>query len=841
MAWSRRALGFAAAALVSDVALADVEVGAFVRALGAPHDARAAARKAFGDGVSLIVQAPRGASLPDGAVRIADGVGVLDVSVERFADLAGERPDLRFGWSPPLRFLLDRADGWVSASSYRNETGLTGRGAVVGIVDSGVDPAHPDLRTADGRTRVRYLLDFSRQPAGLHAELEAELGCDGDVPCAVLAGDDIDALLANDDDSDDPRDGFGHGTHIASLAAGNGLSSDPPRFVGVAPEATLIVVRAQRPSGAIVDADVLKATRFVFERAAELGMPAVVNLSLGSDFGSHDGRSGLERGLSELVGPEHPGRAVVVAAGNSGSLYLELTPELPGPFGIHTEVHVPDGASALVPIVTPESGSRGVQGVVYAWIATRDGDQLKIGVDDNAGTVVEPVAPGNADQLDSDEATITVINQSAAPPSPIPSDSPGAVVMISGSWPSNRTFGLKIEGLASARIWVQGGGLLSPDVSLGPLLPRAQKEGTVNVPASSPDVITVGATLNRSTWTDHTGALVTVSQHGALTDPPDDTIAYFSSAGPNALGVLKPDIVAPGANVIAAMARHADPRNPASSGIFSNFELCNGFDIDCLVVDDGHAVSSGTSMAAPIVAGAVALLFERDPGLSQDSVRALLAAGARKLEGVVRIEQQVGPGGLDLMGCLEALADGALERVPGDESVLVLSSSFAHPDPTWPLQGLIELRDDEGKVADGFEPERLVIDADFASVHEGPARIAPGLVSFSLAVPAGSGGKTLRLRVAFDDAPLLARDVPVAVDRTLSRELPTARGGCNVAPPARDVPWGLGVMLAVAALVSFARSKLRQVHHRRVWFERRHVGVERVRRIDSLEMRSDHE
>jgi hypothetical protein len=193
------------------------------------------------------------------------------------------------------------------------------------------------------------------------------------------------------------------------------------------------------------------------------------------------------------------------------------------------------------------------------------------------------------------------------------------------------------------------------------------------------------------------------------------------------------------------------------------------------------------------------------------------------------------------MGCLEALADGALERVPGDESVLVLSSSFAHPDPAWPLHGLIELRDGEGKVADGFDSERLVIDADFAGLREGPTRIAPGLVSFSLAVPAGSGGKTLRLRVMFDDEPLLARDVPVAVDRTLSRELPTARGGCNVAPPARDVPWGFGAMLAVAALVSFGRSKLRQIHHRRVRLERRDVGVERVRRIDSLEMRSDHE
>lgn len=794
----------AAALLVANGALADVEAGAFLRSLPSAH-ADVVARRAFGDGVSVIVQAPRGVSLPSGTVPIAEGIGVLDVSVERLLELAREREDVRFGWSPPLHLLLDRADGWVRASSFRNETRLTGRGTVIGVIDSGVDASHPDLRAPDGRTRVRYWLDFSRAPVGLHPELEAELGCDGDVPCAVLTGDDIDALLANADASDDPRDGFGHGTHVASLAAGNGLSSDPPRFIGVAPEAELIVVRATRPSGVILDADVLRAARFVFDRAGELGLPAVVNLSLGSDFGGHDGSSGLERGLASLVGPEHPGRAIVVAAGNSAGLYADLTPELPGPFGIHTEVHVPRGASALVPIVTPGSHSRGVQGAVYAWIATRDGDDLKLGIEDSDGTVIEPLAPGSADQIESGDATVTVINQSHAPPSPIPSDAHGAVVMISGSWPSERSFGLKLEGPASARIWVQGTGQLSPDVSLGPLLPRAQKEGTVNVPASSPHVISVGATLNRSSWTDHTGETVTFSEHGSLIDAPDDTVAFFSSAGPNALGVLKPDIVAPGANVIGAMSRDADPRDPSSAGIFAGLDRCVGLDSECFVVDDGHAVSSGTSMAAPVVAGAVALLFERDPGLDQDAVRALLAAGARRLEGVVLLEQQVGPGGLDLMGALEALAAGALEHLPGSESVLVLASSFAHPDPEWPLEGRIELRDDEGRIADGFDPERLAVDADFAALRD-LRRVAPGLMAFSLRVPAGSGGKTLRLRVTFDDRAFLARDVPVAVDHSLSEELPTARGGCAFAPSKRgDLPLHLACALLVAALLRRAR------------------------------------
>jgi subtilisin family serine protease len=803
-----RALTFAATLLVAASGSANVDLSAFVRALPAELDASDALKRAFGERVSVIVTAPDTASLPADAVRIAPGLGVLDLSVEKVRTLSSERPDLRFEWSAPLRLLLDRADGWVNSSSFRNETGFTGRGTIIGIIDSGLDLSHPDLRAPDGTTRVRYWLDFSRKPAGFQPELEAALGCDADVSCAVFDADDIESLLSNADAADDLRDSFGHGTHVASLAAGNGLSSDTPSFVGVAPEALLIVVRATRSNGAILDGDVLKAARFVFDRADELGMPAVVNLSLGSDFGGHDGSSALERGLATMVGPEHPGRAVVVAAGNSAGMYADVTEDLPGPFGIHTEVHVPDGAEALVPILTPGNGSRDVQGVVYVWIATRPGDALSVGVEDPDGTVLDPVKPGGADQIDSGDVQITVINQTSAPPSPIPEGSSGAVVMLNGSWPAERLFGLSLEGPGSARIWVQGGGGLSPDVSLGPLLPRAQKEGTINVPATSPAVISVGATLNRSAWSDHTGETVTFREHGSLDDAPDDTVAFFSSAGPNALGVLKPDIVAPGAHVIGAMSRDADPRDAGSSAIFAGLGRCIGFDDECFVVDDRYAVSSGTSMAAPIVAGAVALLFERDPGLDQEAVRALLAAGARKPEGVVLLEQQAGAGALDLAGSLEALADGALDRVPGAESRLVLASSFAHPDPSWPLEGLLELRNDDGRVADGFDLTRLVIEPDFASFEAAPTRIAPGLVGFALRTPAGTGGKTLRLRVTFDGEVLLARDVLVAVDHALSEEAPTARGGCSVGRGERSAASLAFALLGVMALARASRRRL---------------------------------
>ena len=252
------------------------------------------------------------------------------------------------------------------------------------------------------------------------------------------------------------------------------------------------------------------------------------------------------------------------------------------------------------------------------------------------------------------------------------------------------------------------------------------------MPASSPGLIAVGATLNRTDWVDAEGEEVSFPEHGALEDAPPDTTAYFSSAGPNAVGVMKPDLVASGANVIGAMAATADPRFTDST-LFSSPEcLERGYDKDCTVVDDGHAVSSGTSMAAPLVSGAVALLFERDPALDQTRVRALLQAGSRALAGVVFDERQVGVGALDLAGTLDVLAADT-DRLPGSATRLSLGASFAHPDSSWPVEGFALVRDDEGRVADGFDPARLSLEVRGADVVRPLTRVEAGLFSFAIA------------------------------------------------------------------------------------------------------------
>ncbi len=726
----------------------------------------------------LLVRLPDGSlPLPAGLLEVAPGLGAIHLPPERLAAFLAAHPGARVRLAPPRRPLLDVSHKWTQSKAFKQQTGLDGAGVVIGFIDTGLDVAHADFRDADGKTRVAWLIERG-SPLGKQPELELKYGCtDPDQsPCAIFSAADLDNLLESNPDLA-PRDPTGHGTHVASIAAGNGgvSVSAKPKFAGVAPAATIIV--ASPSNEGFSDPDIINAARFIFDQAELLGMPAVLNVSLGSDFGPHDGSSELEKGLASLVGDDEPGRVIVVAAGNSGTLY-QIGGQ--GPYGVHTEVHSSPNATARVPITIPANAAK-VQGAGFVWITFRPGDAVAVGLEGPGGEeLISLQSPGEDAGYENDNLNVAVINNVVGPVSTITADTNSAVIAWDGSWATTDTFAVLLRGRGDAQLWVTGTGAAAPGLSAGLLFKKALKAGTIAVPASHPDLLAVGCTLNRTSWSPllHVGFL-RIDSFGGELDPLADSTCYFSAAGPTPNGATKPDLLAPGGYVAGAISRDADPRLDPYS--MFNQPGCPQPDKPCHMVDQYHALTSGTSMAAPHVAGGAALLLQRDPSLTQGQMMQILQAGAARPTGRVPFDYQQGPGELNLLGALQVLEERAgNEPEPSiEQSYYVLSSPYARPDPSWPVQGTVELRHSDGSIASEVLGNQLKLHIEGGLVVEPLARVRAGLWRFAVSAPRGSGGTSLTVDVRYRGSSLGQRTLPVAVDAWVATAGVRTVGGCG--------------------------------------------------------------
>lgn len=744
--------------------------------------------------------------LPD-MVPLGSDLYAWAATAEEVAALVDARPDLRVTWTPPRKVLLDEAVPLVRANVAHRDYGLTGRGVVVGIVDTGLDLRHADLRRADGTSRIAWLLDMSHGPTGRYPALEEEYGCsNAKTPCAIYAGPDLDELLSNSITGDEPSDNYGHGTHVTSLAAGNGLSSPTPKYVGMAPDATIVAVRATRDGGGFIDdSDILSAVKFIFHIADDaLQQPAVVNLSLGGDFGAHDGTANLERALAAFVGPNQPGHSIVVAAGNSGVLYHSDRLQYPNPLGIHTVAHVVPESSVRVPLLIGESAEPKLPSQLYIWIASRPGDRLRVGFDTDKGPLIAPVdvGPLRTATYSDDEYTVQIQNGVTESDDPEAIDHSGAAVLIEGPFPETTVFALRLEGHGTATIWLQPGGGIEPSVNgLGALVPGAQREGTICVPATSEELIAVGASLNHLTWKDINGINQLPSKY-LVSRFRQNEVLVFSAAGPTAVDLLKPDLVAPGGWVAGAMSRLADPRSQIGQDtMFKGTETdCYSASEECLVVDETHALSTGTSMASPIVAGAVALILERYPTLTQPEILQALQAGADSAGDIYASPSQVGAGILDVEAALWALESKGLSNPPDRAySWIGLSNSYVHPDRNWPVAGLVHLRDVDNRPVE-IDDSRLSLEVKHGRVTSALTRVVPGYYRFTAAGDDRSAGQTFRVDLLLDGKRLLTETRDIAVDAPTNEDIVVAGRGCALAVarrPSSPLIW-LALVLGVA-------------------------------------------
>ncbi len=468
-----------------------------------------------------------------------------------------------------------------------------GRNVIVGIVDSGIDFQHAAFRKPDGSTRILRIWD-----QGMTAQA-------GEAPPAgytfgvEYTDTQINAALASATPTTVVRhtDPGAHGTHVAGIAAGNGRT--PGSFVGVAPEADLIVVSnifLGRDFGdSVQTAD---AIRYIFATAAAMNRPCVINLSQGVNAGAHDGTTLLERAINQELG--FPGRAYVVSAGNDANDQIYAGGEVPGP-----------GAMVL-PFNIPAS-DRERDGIDVWYAGT---GRLSVSVTNPAGQSTPVLAPpatlvagpslqnhvlpgGNRIVIDSrlndpqnhDNRIFIEIQRGAAA-----NIAPGAwSVSLTNAGASPVTYDTWIERIL----------FTNPVTGQADPIPRwtASPDSvskTVGIPAGAREAIAVGSYRTK---------LSTGADAGAT----KGQISVFSARGPTRDGRIKPDIAAPGEFLMSALSSNRPPPAPAvvdASGTYHPLQ--------------------GTSMAAPMVTGTVALILEKNPTLRQEQIRLGLQATARK-------------------------------------------------------------------------------------------------------------------------------------------------------------------------------------------------------------------
>jgi subtilisin family serine protease len=816
-------------------------------------------------GIGALVRLPAGVRAGDlGLSEMAPGIARLWGPPADILSFADAHPGLPLEVAPPLHLLLDTAAGFV-ASDEAIKQGLDGSGVLVGIADTGLDLLHPDFIDTQGHTRVAWLLDLSAAPRGAHVDLEKTFGTlDGSnnvVAGAVWSANDIDDVIASGQSSLLPQDELGHGTLVTSCAAGNGAGGKS-RYRGVAPAATILLARITTAgTSAIGNDDLLRGVAFLFDRADAMKRPVVVNMSIGTDFGPHDGTMAWEKTLASYVGPGHPGHALVAAAGNSGSIID--TP-------VHQNVHVSAGPAMRVPIFTGGAQNGGVQ----VWVAMHDGTTLSVGLDGPQGTWISPVGAVRSAGKTTKEYSAGIYNGSQAAGSPVPPQTHGAVIVWQGSWPSG-TYTVTLAGSGTADLYVQGTGDASvPGVSdVG--FAHAVRESTINLPATNAAIIGVGCTINKRKWLSVNGigialAVPALDAIGGAPDPlgqvrdaVDGEPCWFSSAGPTLTGVEKPEIMAPGAAIVGALSAKALP--PSESSIFTN-PTCpttdaGAADPACQQVDALHGVSFGTSFSSPIVAGAVAVLFQHDPTLTQDVIVAALQGGAHRLRGASPFEDQAGAGEVDVLGAVEAsdrLRDPQLALPDRRESWMTLGADQYLADGSTPLQAVVELRAAAAGAsarppADGFGDGRLLAYAlvdgrSVAGAVQSLSRRGPGVWVATVRVPRGLGGSSLTVGATFDGADIVSpKSVPIATDAWNAGYPPSVRGGCAVSATTRagENDGGAPARAALALILAVVLSCSRQTSGRRRSHRREAGGPHPGRLAGAVERkleedRSDH-
>ena len=513
---------------------------------------------------------------------------------------------------------MDNARTLTNVNQVHAGTGLpqaySGNGVVVGVIDAGFDYTHPNFRNVNTQqTRISRVWEqngITTAPAPYGTEYV------GSTAILNKMRDKIDAS---------------HGTHVTGIASGSGGIVNSP-FKGVAYESEIVLVSNSSTIPEFIFGDntkVLDGINYIFSYSNNINKPSVINLSLGSHIGPHDGSSVFDQMCNNLVGN---GRIIVGAAGNEGS------------DKIHTLKNLSQGNSQFSFISFPNSNLP-TKGTEYVDIWGEVGNNFEVAV--NIYNVVTNQFESFTQYVNTatNNSLNTTIYDSDTSSSPDPcvigittervnqyNNKPHATVVINNTQQDDlfRFILLEIRSNTGAvNTWLANdkNGIFS-NLTEYNLNISGVTDGNTNmtvgeIGGTGNSIISVGAFNSKSCTTmflNNNNIKCTFDVNTDLFK-----IAYFSSKGPTVDGRIKPDITAPGNRIVSSISRF-DSRYDFQGGTFNQY--ANYADVVSGLTSGTNtwrfAAMQGTSMSSPMVAGIIALWLQAKPNLTVAQIKTIL-------------------------------------------------------------------------------------------------------------------------------------------------------------------------------------------------------------------------
>lgn len=510
----------------------------------------------------------------------------------------------------------------------------TGRGVVVGIMDVGFDLTHPNFYdSAAENYRIKRLWDqLSADTVGSGMYVGAEYTTQ-------------EQLLGYAHSRDGLK--MSHGTHTLGIAAGSGYDS-PYRGLAYGSDICLVANAVTEDLEFIEAEDLYKYTyatdalgfKYIFDYAEAQGKPCVISFSEGShqDFRGDDLL--YYEVLDSLVGP---GRIIVSSAGNDG--YFK------------TYIHKPAGRASAGTIIFTDNGRAAFTvksdkscRVRFVYYGDAGNDTLNI----NTASVT-----AREDSMLTDTvyfAGRTCVADMSAYASCYNAEENVCDISLTGLSASINMIFFSVELLGEdtdAELYLMSGYLT--DSNDKPHLCDGEQNHSVYSPASAPSVICVGSTVYRTSTTNYLGDVLNF-----VDKEPGERVDY-SAAGPTFDGRVKPDVMAPGSNVISSYSSYFREANPDAADVTSDIAY---FDFNGRTYL--WSSSAGTSMASPVVGGIVALWLEAKPDLTPREVLGVIERTARKLDNEQPVPNNLwGYGEIDAYrGLLDILGTDGIEGFP---------------------------------------------------------------------------------------------------------------------------------------------------------------------------------